>query len=282
MADTIPTVAQGISASFVATVRNAAGDAYTGYAGTESLAGTVRTGRDAEPLIVLAPVWLDHTAGTITVPFPAADTADVEPGRYLLELHLDDDSADLFEGFVEITFSAGTAAALASYATFGDMLDVAPAVEKFQRSTDLAGFARQRFKARRWFEDLLHRHYRSGGGIATDFAFGAIGWAGYGRGPVVYRDGRRSADLQTWIDADRLDVTEAVVDAVTAYAVALVYDRQAMSVLGDASATFAALARKFFARAEDGVANISAEIDSNGDGRNDVVIRLGLADTLEG
>lgn len=278
MPDTIPTVAQGISASFVATVRGADGNPYTGYAGTEPLGGTVRVGRDSPALIVLAPTWLDHTAGTITVPVPAAATVAIDPGRYLLELHLADDSADLVEGFLEITFSAGSAAALTSYGSFADMLDVAPSIEKFQRATDLAGFARQRYKARAALEDLLHRHHRGTGGWPTDTAFGWIGWGSPGFSLVGYRDGRRSSWLQTQLDGGGLVVTEAVKDAVTYYALALVYDRQASAVSDGTS--FAAMSRKFFARWEDSVTNITAEIAIAGS--SNVVIRLGVADTLEG
>ena len=56
----------------------------------------------------------------------------MDAGRYLIELHLADDSADLYEGFLEVTYSAGMAAALASYGAFSDLLDRAPWLEKLQ------------------------------------------------------------------------------------------------------------------------------------------------------
>jgi hypothetical protein len=277
MADLI-TVAQGLSSTWTVTIRGPSGAAYTGYTGAEGLTGTVRVGRDTTPLIVLAPTWLDATLGTIALPIPGAVTRDLETGRYLVQIALADGSADLFEGFLQVNYSPGTAAALPTYGSYGDLLDRAPWIATLQKNTDLAGFARQRNQARAWFEDLVHRHDRGGSGLSTDFAFvPGISFGGeFGMG---YRGGGKSRELQTWLDAGRLDLTTQVIDAVSCFAIALVCQRQISSAGSDG---YERAARKWFAMAEAVAQMITAEIDSNGDGVNDYTISLNSHDTLEG
>jgi hypothetical protein len=276
-------VQQGLGSSWTLQLRDAAGKAYVSppgpYSGSEALACSVRSGQDQPALFTLTPTWLSAAAGTITLPIPGSVHATLDVGRYLGCVSLEDGSADLIEFFLEVQYSAGTAAALTSYASFQEMLDRAPSIEKLQKPTDLAGFARQRYKARQWFEDLLHRHWTDTG-CWSGFGF----WGGYrgsaNTGQVVsHRSGRRSAELQTWLDADRLDVTEPVIEAVTCYAIALVYER---AIEAKDTAGYGAAARRFFGRAESAALGITAEIDSDGDGTNDRVIRLGVADTLQG
>lgn len=275
------TVSQGLTANYVLTIRDSSGKAYTAYTGTEPLAASVRAGRDTAPLFVLAPAWIDATLGTIALAIPGTSTAALDAGRYLLQVKLADNSADLYEGFLDVDYSPGTAVALPSYGGYSDMLDRAPWLTKLQTDTDLAGFARQRQQARRWFEDILHRHYRYSGTLSADYAFipGISFAGGYGTSTFL-RDGRRSKELQQWLDADRLDVTQQVIDACTYYALALVCERQVSP--GKQDSSYGQLSRTFYQRAEDIALNITAEIDTDGDGANDTAIRLGLADTLDG
>jgi hypothetical protein len=272
-------VSQGLGSAWTITARAEDGTPYTGFAGTEPLSASVRVGRDQPVLFTLSPSWLDHTQGTVTLPIPGSSTAAVLPGRYLLDVFLTDLTADLYEGFLEVQYSAGAAAALVSYGSFADMVDRAPWIEKLQRDTDLAGFARQRYLARRWFEDLLHRHYRYDNGLSTDFQFvpgiSFGGWWGN-----YYRTGKRSVQLQTWLDSNFLFVTDPVIDAVSHHAIALLCDRQVTP--GKEDSGYGQAAAKYHARAEDTAMNITAELDTNGDGKSDVLIRLGSADTLVG
>ncbi len=269
-------VAQGITEDFALQIVDRFGAPFTTYTGTEVLTGTVRLGADFPAIFTITPTWITANAGTIAVVIDGDDTEDLDVGRYLIQITLADLSADLYEGWLEVTYSPGAAVALVSYGSHQDMLDMAPGVEKFARPTDLAGYAKQRQIARRWFEDLLHRHDRGLSGLATDTAFG-WGAVGYSLG---YRDGRRSPQLTAWLAADALVVTDQVVAAVTAHAVAQLYDRQASMVSDGAS--FAAQARKFFARAENAASGITAELITDGGSVTNYVIRLGSADTLEG
>jgi hypothetical protein len=50
----------------------------------------------------------------------------------------------------------------------------------------------------------------------------------------------------------------------------------------DPKGGWALLTRRFAALAEDTACSITVEVDSNGDGVNDVWVRLGVHDTLEG
>ncbi len=271
-------VSQGVTATKIATVRDQAGVPIA-FVGDEALSGTVRAGQNSAPLITLSPTWISGPAGTISVPIQGTATATMDVGRYFVQIIVADASADLYEGYLEVTYSPGTDQPLTSYGSFADMLDRAPWIEKLQKPTDLAGFARQRYLARKWFEDLLHRHYRGASGLSTDFAF-VPGVSFGGNWGTYYRDGRRSKELQDWLDDDRLDVTEQVKEAVSCYAIALLCDRQMAPGKDDNG--YASFSRRFFARAEDAASLISAEIDSDDDGTNDTTIRLGIADTLEG
>jgi hypothetical protein len=277
MADLI-TVAQGLSSTWTITVRGPSGLPFTGYSGTEPLSGSIRTGRDSPALIALSPTWLDATLGTIRLPITGASTVALDVGRYLVQVSLTDGSADLFEGFLKVNYSPGTALSLPVYGSYGDVLDSAPWIENLQKNTDLAGFARQRSQARLWFEDLIHRHDSGGQGISTDFAFvpGVSFGGSYDAGS---RDGRRSRQLQSWLDANRLDVTAQVIDAVSSYAIALICQRQISSAGSDG---YARAASHWFGRAEVAAMEITAEIDSDGDGVNDYSVRLGTYDTLQG
>ena len=97
---------------------------------------------------------------------------------------------------------------------------------------------------------------------------------------VGWRDGRRSQWLVTQLAAGALVVSDQVIEAVSCYAVALVYDRQSTAVSDGAA--FAAIARKFFARAENVASNITAELLTTDSPPRRIVIRLGTIDTLEG
>lgn len=275
------TVTQGVGAGFVLTLRDSTGKVYPGYAGTEPLTASVRAGRDTAPLVTLTPTWIDATLGTISLEIPGPTTATIDAGRYLLQIKLADSSADFSEGFLDVDYGPGTAVVLPSYGGYSDMLDRAPWLTKLQTDTDLAGFARQRQQARKWFDDLLHRHYRYSGTLSADYAFipGISFAGGYGTSTFL-RDGRRSKELQGWLDADRLDVTQQVIDACTYYALALVCERQVSP--GKQDSSYGQLSRTFYQRAEDIALAITAEIDSDGDSVNDITIRLGLADTLDG
>lgn len=251
------------------------------FTGSEGLAAVVWAGQDQAPLATPAAAWFNHAAGTIALSLASSALAAIEPARYRIRVDRSDGSASLWDGFLELDAGPGASSSLSTYCSFEDLTDRASWVEKLQAKTDLAGAMRQRYLARRWFEDLLHRHYRNGAGMIQDYAFvPGISFGGaYGPG-LLWRDGRRSAELQAWLDAGRLDVTEQVKDACACYAIALLCDRQVSPGKDDNG--YAGAARKYFARAEAIAADITAEVDSDGDGTNDLVIRLGSYDTLEG
>jgi hypothetical protein len=164
------------------------------------------------------------------------------------------------------------------------LTDRAKWVGQLKGATDSAGFIDQRAMARQWFEDILQRHYRSNTWLNADYnfvpgiSFGGR-WAAGMQG-VPFRPGTRSGELQNWLDADRLDVTGQVVEAVACYAISLIAETE-ISPTKDPS-QYAQFGTRFAARADSAVAGITAELDTDGDGVNDVWIRLGIADQLEG
>jgi hypothetical protein len=278
-------LSQGSALVIPAVLRDPLGNPITTDTGAEALTTTVWPGGSAAPSFAPATTWVSPAAGTITIAITSAQTVGLDPGRYQLLTRVTPPGGDPVDGYactldVAAFAGAGAGAAPTSYGSFADLLDRAPWLEKLQRPTDLAGFARQRHLARKWFEDLLHRHYRGASGLLGDFAFvPGLSFGGRPGDAISYRDGRRSSDLQSWLDAGGLDVTEQVIDAVSCYAIALLCDRQIAPGKDDNG--YPAAAARWFARAEDAALNITAEIDTNGDSVNDLTIRLGTYDTLE-
>lgn len=274
-------VSRGSALTIDVTLCDTLGKPIIDYDGTEPLITTVWPGGGRVATFTANTLWVLPAEGTITIEIDDTITATMTPGRYQLLTRLDDGGVlvDAYFCTVDITEGPGVGLALPVYCTFADLLDSAPWLEKLQRDTDMAGFEKQRNAARKWFDNLLQRHYRGGTGLSLDFTFipgiSFGGSQGYG-----YRDGRRSRDLQTWLDADRLDVTDAVIEAVTCYAIALLCDRQVTP--GKEDTGYADKAMDFYRQAEYAAQDITAEIDTNGDGVNDITIRLGIADTLEG
>jgi hypothetical protein len=190
------------------TLRDASGAVYTGYTGSEALTVQTWTGEDAAPLAgVATAAWAAAGQGTVDVTISGTATASLEPATYRLKLLVA--GADAYEGMLEIGWSPGSATAPSViYCSYRDLKALVPTLEKLRsKLEDQAGYLDQRIAATDWFQDLVHRHYRGCGGVASDFAFGP--WlGGYGPfGSQVFRPGTRSATVQGWLDAGRLDVT---------------------------------------------------------------------------
>lgn len=275
--DTWP-VDQGDDATFTATLRDENGNAYTGYAGTEPITCTVWPGNELPPLTGVATAdWLDATAGTIDVAIAGSGTAALVPASYDLKLEIN--GVSVFRATLAIGESAGATAGRTAHVTLRHLRKHYKNVDKLIARGDDPTALEARADAWDWLCDLLHRHYRNGSGLTTDFhfvpgiSFGGLYPFGY------YRDGRRSSELQGWLDAGRLDLTTPVLDAMACHALAQICGGQVD--VGDKE-VWADFAARFAARAEQIVSCLTAELDSDGDGVNDLTIRLGVADTLEG
>jgi len=183
----------------------------------------------------------------------------------------------VFQVILDLEAAPGSGTARTTKVTVQHLKKFYKNVQKLACKGDDPTFLEARADAWDWFCDLLHRHYRGCGsswyGDATHF--GAAFLYPYG----IYRDGRRSADLQGWLDADRLDLTTPVLNAMAYHALAQILG--GLVEAGDEKG-YGEMAARFALLAESQVASITAEIDTDGDGTNDLTITLGVADTLEG
>jgi len=277
-------VDQGDSATFKATLRDEDGNPYTGYAGTESIVATVWPGDELPPIDAVASAdWLESSDGTIDVAIDGSATTTLVPGQYIVKLEINGSS--VFRATLAIGESSSATAGRVAKVTLRHLRKHYRTIDKLLSGP---GFAddptalEARADAWDWFQDLLHRHYRAGSWPSPDTSFSPWVGIGFGLGPyaVPYRDGRRSAELQGWLDAGRLDLTTPVLDAMAFYALAQLLG--GMVAVGEKAGGYASLAFMFAAKAEAQASTITAEIDSDGDGTNDVTIRLDVADTLEG
>ena len=279
---------QGLDGSFPLQITTDGVTPSTAYLNSDELSGRLSIGEDQPTLFAPGVSWIDATVAKYQIVIAGAQSATLTPGTYYVQAIATRGSLNTLISppklAIEILPAPGTAAALKSYCTYRDMLRFAPWVARLQGQVDLAGFAQERQDARDWFEDLLYRHYRGGQGVAADYffipgiSFGARWW---GNGPNVFRSGARSAALQGWLDADGLLITSEVIKANAAYAIAQVAKGQIVPG-NDKSNVYAGFYAHFESLAENTASLITAELDTDADGITDTVIRLGVADTLEG
>lgn len=154
-------VAQGIALSRTGTAVDAAGKAVTAYTGAEEITGVIWAGDEAAPLITFAPAWLVPAQGTYAIALTPAQTAMLEPGTYTVDIRLADGSADFLRAQLDVLPSAGTAAPLFSYVTFGQLTRFAGQVDRLQDAVaDETGFAEQRAQASQDFDRMVLARYR--------------------------------------------------------------------------------------------------------------------------
>jgi hypothetical protein len=274
------TAFQGRDAGFVAQLVAEGGAAYTGYSGTEPITANFWAGNETSPIAgVATATWASAAAGTVDVAIAGSNTGALVPGTYDVELVIG--NVTVWRAFINLESSPGNSAGRTAKVTLRHLRKHYRRVDKLLASADFSDdptALEARADAWDWFQDLLHRHYRGGGWIGGDYSFGPLITMGL-YGPGYYRSGRRSKHLQDWLDAGRLDLTTSVLDAMALYALSQILGGM---VALEGKGGYGELACQFAVRAETLVATITAEIDSDGDGVNDRVIRLDVADTLEG
>lgn len=158
------TVSQGFALVETITIRDYQDNPIVTYTGTEGLAGAVRAGRAMDPTIagqglVFTPTWGNPAAGTVNVQLTAVQTATLAPGQYLIQVGLADKSADFYEGFLVVSYSAGISTLPPIYCAYDDLLTYAPWITKLQTEVQVAGFAIERGLARSWLDNIIIQHF---------------------------------------------------------------------------------------------------------------------------
>jgi hypothetical protein len=164
------TVAQGFTLIETITIRDYQDNPITTYTGTEVLSGAVRAGRALNPavagqgVVLTQPAnltWGNPAAGAIVVQVSASQTATLNPGQYLIQVGLTDsggNNVDVYEGYLVVSYSAGTSILPPTYNSFDDLLVYAPWVQKLQTEVQVAGFAIERGLSRSWIDNIIVQH----------------------------------------------------------------------------------------------------------------------------
>ena len=168
--DALGQVRQGFDAAWTITLLDASEQPILHvYDGTEPLALVLWEGGLTAPITLLTSgvAWLSAAAGTITLALGQADTAALAPGRYDLVVALTAGLAtvEAYAASVEIVAAPGSEAATRVYCDLGDLqTEVSWILNAVVADPDTPNnLLPQRIAARDWFEDLLHRHFRTGG-----------------------------------------------------------------------------------------------------------------------
>ena len=233
-------------------------------------------------LVALEPTWLDASDATIVVPIPADATAELVPGRYRLRVRLQDNSADLFEGELEVTDSPGTAVDPPTYCTFKDMLFFAPWVAQVQDlDGDEAGFVGERAQARCDIDDAIIASYRGSSiGLFGSHSDAGMSWAG--GGPT--RTLMTSQVLRTYLGKDFLmrgtDPSSLnyrpKVRKMAAYRAISIVGLKQIGINQQHAAMGAVFYRQYLAE----MSTYVAELDINGDGLCEIPIALVATNTI--
>lgn len=218
--------------------------------------------------------WVSATAGTAALTIAASDTSGMTPGTYRLQVWtiVDSQKCLIHNGTLTLTAAPGAATALTSYCSLQDMQRFFPSIGDLQSATDQAGFAEQRDMARKWFDAMVQRHYRSGSTGPTDTRFGDYTVFGG-------RTGARSDYIQDLLDDDALILNQDVIDCTACYAVSLVLSAQ---IGRNADGALPNLGARFAMRAADMASLVTAELDTNADGIGEVIVELGCHDVIRG
>lgn len=271
---------QGAAKSWTVTLRDDNGDPVTTHSSGDSRTVYAFTGDNQASAYAPTATWLSAGSGTLTLSLAAATTATESPGWYQLVIDIGSGPARYHLGRLRLLAAPGAAPAIATYCSYDNMRQLAGAwiddlVEMDSGQTD---FAEQRGLARKWFDALLQRHYRRNTVTPrTDTFDDLLAWG------VPWRVGEHSAELQTWLDADRLVLTtpsgQTILDACAYYAIHLVCQSQVSKRADD---IYQDRSRLFLGRANELAITITAEVDTTtiADGVGDLLIDLGVVDRL--
>jgi hypothetical protein len=134
------------------------------YDGSEPLFAPIWAGDDRTPLLTLAPTWfVDAGDGLLKIraELLPADSAQLEPGTYTLDVFQAGKVAHFYRGSLEILPSSGSASAPFSYIDFDTLATYAAQVgDLLDAVQDQTNFAEQRAQASRDFDKMVLNRYR--------------------------------------------------------------------------------------------------------------------------
>ena len=153
-------IGRGDARDFVLQSRDAQGDAFapitnpTPFLIGDTLTCKVWAGDETAAILTPTVVWNDVTIGTVTLSFANVDTSTVALGTYRLRITATRGAktAPIISVELTITATPGTQTVGLAYTVLDDLIDYADWLEDLQSDRDIAGFARQQYRAT---EDLI-------------------------------------------------------------------------------------------------------------------------------
>lgn len=226
-----PTVAvvQGGDLSLKLTLRDAAEDPVATYTASATLSGRAWPGDDQSPVAVPSFSWIDPSQGTIRMDLSGVQTALIPPGTYPVELSIaaGGRTARRRVALLSVLPTAGSATALPSYCSAQDLSRRIRWGELLDSRQDQSGAAEQRYEAWRWINRQVIARYR------REALRGQRNW-GDGR-TLAFESGllvanssieAELAELRAFLEAGRLIVDDATIEAASRYALHLILDDQ--------------------------------------------------------
>lgn len=269
----------GTDRTYKFTLYSQSGTVFTDFTSAATVTGRVWRGDDQAALLTLTGDATDAATGVVYVPFAASNTTSLEEGLYRFDVLVAEGGVTrtAFDGRLELTGKPGSATAPTVYCTFEDMKRFAPWIDDLSDAAeDQQGFAEQRHQARLWLEGLAQSHYRGSSGDVAGYYFTMLN--SWGR----TRRAGRDAQLQEWLDDDRLILNPDVVEATAK--MSLHYLLQARVTPGAVSSGtgYSQMAARFAAEAKTIASTMTLEIDTStpADGEADTYIDLSATDTL--
>lgn len=126
------------------------------YDGTEVLTVQFWPGDTRDPIAGLTAAW-ETPPDLVSVTVPQSVTEDLDPGVYKVHVMVGPTNAWVWaaEFFLDILPGPGTDDAPAVYATYDELLKVAPWVRTLAEDDQQAGFLEQRAQARQWLDKVI-------------------------------------------------------------------------------------------------------------------------------
>lgn len=256
---------------------NLPSSAITTYTGSATFTAYFYRGDDQASIFTPTCAWTDAAAGKFSVTLPAASTTGLAEGTYRLDVFITEDGikSHAVRASVEVLATAGSGTAPTTYCTYENMLQYAPWLrDMVDTAEDQAGFAEQRGQARKWLEDLAHKHYRGQRYFVT---------GGYWTLPNTWAQTRlsgRDETLKGWLDSNLLILNPDVVEACAKMAIYYVLQGRMGPSQSSTGNQYAAYAAWFAAEAKTIVSTMTLEIDDANNGTTGTRIDLSVTDTL--
>jgi hypothetical protein len=263
----------GDDAQYAVYIYDSADKVITTYSGAEPLTAKVWQGDDQTALAgVVSLDFTDPLTGLTTATISGIATASLAPQVLAVELDITVGSLILpyWQGFLALTPSAGLAAVPATYISYQDLMDAAGAwLPKLVSKTGQTSFLAERTTARSRFDKAVLARVRP-----AAFDMGSYLASGYSSGQLL--SDLDDQYIKGLLAANSLIVSPDVKEANTYLALHLICEKQ---ITWDEKDTFFTRSRYYFAKWDQVLASITAELDTNADGVGDLCINMGLIST---